>query len=193
MSNALGEYHSDYEPEMWVVAAWNGSGTAMVFSSRDAFEKMMTDYEDFRVAYSLPWLHGKEAVNGDHVLLMYELGLRPWKVALGPEGGVLSVSALPLHHIKLELVLARYKSGTPRLLEVWAESQEYAAFYTYDMLMWQGQELPDISQDVQFNMEDHNATAEHTAQHETEAPVPAPRTAPVVIPGFGSVVDLGSL
>lgn len=125
----------DYDVELYVVTAWNGAGTPVVFSSKENCEQTLALYEALNKDASMPWTYDRGAVNGDRILDLFLNGLRPWKVTLGADLKVLSCRIIPLHHITLKLVTERYDAGgAPRCLEVWAPTRDTALAHTNNML-----------------------------------------------------------
>lgn len=186
------EYHTPYDADYYVITAWNGAGTALVFSSKESYERMLDEYEQYREAFSLPWLHAKAAVNGDHVLGAWDAGLRPWIVTLIVDGGVSNVKPKPLHHVTLELIQQRFKNGAPRVLEVWAPNEQHAKMFALDVMSRGNTPEADPGAEVSF---DRDVEPEPATVPEP-APAPAPRSAKApsgFIPGFGNVVPLDQL
>lgn len=193
---------SDYT----VLAAWNGSGTALVFESADARDELLELYEQFRKEHSFPWVTCKEAVRGEDVLEMWRLGFKPWSVLMSREGVPRHAKALPIHHLGSTPAAEHYDNGDVRVLQVWAEDEDKALQYAAKMLQTSNAPAePSVlgySQDVDFGNTDY---APVDTSHIT-LPYSGPRrgansdilkTATKVqqtsIPGFGQVLDLGSL
>lgn len=202
-----------YDTDLRVVTSWNGAGTPIVFSSREACERMLSVYDSIRADNSMPWIYERQAVNGDRVLDLLSTGLRPFKVYLSNDLSVISCREMPIHHISLILVVERYDSGAPRILEVWAANKEFAVRHTNNMLntndrvkllhdmneQWsfdawvKAQSAPQVPDEVNFYSDEQLAKAASSLEKETGAK-PKPST-PVttVIPGFGAVIDLRTL
>lgn len=123
-----------YNLELFVVTAWNGAGTPLVFSSKENCERALNLYESLNKEANLPWTYDRAAVNGDRILDLFINGLRPWKITLGADLALLSCRLIPIHHITLKLVLERYEGGAPRVLEVWAADRDAALVHTKSML-----------------------------------------------------------
>lgn len=118
--------------------------------------------------------------------------MRPWTVSLGPYHNIINIRAKPLHHVSLELITTRYINGDPRLLEVWADSEEHAWWYVTDMFNAPVEPPPSMDNDVDFDMGGAGTDAKTAAAVEElrNAPPPPP---PTVIPGFGIVTDISEL
>jgi hypothetical protein len=186
---SIEDLHTNYQPDYYVVTVWNGTGSALVFESLESYQRMVDEYEAFRTAYSLPWVHGRPAVNGEHVLALYDMNLRPWSVSVTRKGVGL-VKPRPLHHVTLELVASRYEDGTPRVLEIWAENEFAAKSYALDMMQWRILPEDSIQRDVNFYDE------KEVVEEQKPAPASPPKSKaapPPNIPGFGPVLNLNEL
>lgn len=179
-----------YDLELHVITAWNGSGTPIVFSSRETCEELLSIYDNFRADSNMPWVYNRGAVNGDKILDMFKNGLRPWKVYLNDEIKVISVRPVPLHHVTLTLVTERYDSGAPMYLEIWAANKEAALAHTTNLLSTSDKLKLLCNVDPEWR-------AESLGVHSTAPPDVPQRTPPqptqVNIPGFGNVLDLNAL
>jgi len=123
-----------YDTDLYVLTAWNGAGTPIVFSSQEACDEFIAMYDNFRADHIMPWVYGRGAANGDRISDLFKNGLRPWKVYLSHELKIVSIKAIPLQHIELKLVTARYEHGAPRYLEIWAANKDFAAVHTNNLL-----------------------------------------------------------
>jgi len=196
--------------EYTVISAWNGSGTALVFTSVDARDELLDLYEEFRREYSLPWINHKDAVKGEDVLEMWKLGYRLFNVLISQEGVPRHAKVVPLHHISSHPVAERYSDGNVRLLQVWAQDKEAAVQYAADMLAKENAPAEGLLADVDFGCSNY----EPIDTSEIVVPYIGPRRAvgstndvlkkatkkavqnnapPVIIPGFGQVIDLGNV
>lgn len=186
----MDRYHTDYEADTWVVSVWNGAGVALTFETAEGCEEFLEMYEKMRVAHSFPWVHSKPAVRGELVLGMLREGLYPWAVGVLPGGGIGQIKPIPLHRIAMQQVTARYKTGQPRLLEVWAASEYHALIYAEGMLGMQ-HGGGDLVAEVDFENTEVLVAVEER-QHADQV---KRATAPVLpeILGFGKVADIKKL
>ena len=197
-----------YDTDLQVVTAWNGAGTPIVFGSKETCEQLLEMYEAFRAEVNFPWVYERGAINGDKVLDLFYQGLRPWKVYLSDDLKIKNVKPIPLHHVTLKIVTERYGSGAPRSLEIWSATRESARDHVNTMLdtkdrtklllgvdaEWvAGYEAP--AKEVNFYTEEQIDRIEELtkAEHYAVKPTPPPAAPPMVIPGFGSVLDLSQL
>jgi len=123
-----------YDTELYVVTSWNGAGTPIVFSSKEACEATISAYDTFRANNVMPWVYDREAVNGDRILDLFRNGVRPWRVYLSTELKIVSIRAIPLHHVTLKMVTERYSNGAPRYLEIWAADKGFAEVHVNNLL-----------------------------------------------------------
>ena len=186
----LDRFHTDHEADAWAISVWNGAGVVITCESAEQCEELLELYEPMRLAHNFPWVHSKPAVQGTQVIGLLQNGLYPWQVSVLPEGGLGTVKPVPLHRISLQLVVARYLTGQPRLLEVWAGSQLHAEIYAMDMLKMHHTVL-DPAENVDFE----NEAVQEAVERRQEDEKVKRSTPPVLqeIPGFGKIADITKL
>lgn len=186
----LDRFHTDHQADAWAISVWNGAGVVINCDSAEQCEELLTLYEPMRLAHSFPWVHTKPAVQGSQVIGLLKEGLYPWHVSILPEGGLGVVKAVPLHRISMQLVVARYITGKPRLLEVWAGSVLHAEIYAMDMMQYHTT-LAGVENEVDFE----NTEVTESVERRQEAEKEKRSTPPVLpeIPGFGKIADITKL
>lgn len=186
----LDRFHTDHQADAWAISVWNGAGIVIACDSAEQCEELLELYEPMRLAHSFPWVHTKPAVRGSQVIGLLQEGLYPWHVPILPEGGIGTVKAVPLHRIQLQLVVARYTTGKPRLLEVWAGSVLHAEIYAMDMLKMHTA-MGDVASEVDF---ENTEVIEAVKRRQEESRIQR-STPPVLpeIPGFGKIADITKL
>lgn len=147
------------------------------FEDDDNAERLISEYEEWRRIQGFSRLEKAFAVDGEIVLRLLEMGMKPFRIYMTEKGLIKSAIPMQLAEITLGLVLKRHENGRAKFVEIWAEDVTQAKLFALSKDTWGVNDDAPPEQEIPF----------------MDEPVQSVKVPEINIPGFGTAISLEDL